>query len=156
MVMLTIWLFSCSKDSEQQNANETQSGFILDVKKNEKLSTGEIVEKNTEIWAIHVWKANKADFEIRSTSEAVNGYAYDKITSKSIKSDIFSVISPLEKKVEPGRYFVFVTLGYNVGNGRLAYSYTNFEVIKGDIAFVKKVFTTQVGSRDYEEWNKKE
>jgi hypothetical protein len=137
MVMLTIWLFSCSKGSKPQNTNEAQSGFILDIKKNEKLATGEIVEKNTEIWAIHIWNANKADFEIRSTSDALNGYAYDKITGKSIKSDIFSVISPLEKKVEPGRYFVYVSLGYNVGNSRLAYSYTNFDVKKGDISIIK-------------------
>lgn len=152
----SIMITSCSKSSDAA-PTESKSGFILYVKKNSKLSTGELVASNLKAGVIHVWKADGKNFSITSSTDAINGYAYDNITKTSIKSNYTYVNTFTESQdADPGQYFVFVILDSSLSSGKLAYSYTTFTVKKGEFNTTTKIFASSTTSLSFQEWSKQD
>lgn len=154
MLLPFMALNGCKKSEGVRIPNK--SGFIIYVKKNTKLSTGELVANNTKAGAIHVWKSDGKDFEISSTNDAINGFAYDKISKKSIKADYTYVSTFTEsKETDAGKYFIFVILDNNQSNGgNLAYSYTNFTIDPEKFPIVTKTFASSTIAGSFQDWNK--
>lgn len=151
LLLFAIAFFACSKNDKKEL--DVKSGFIIDIKTNSSLSTGQIISNPSSIGVIHVWKADSKNFEISSSSDAIQGYAFDKISQTSIKSDYTSFSSHFTSQVLPGKYFVYVTLDGSEDYGKFAYSFTTFEVAKGEIATLTKTFTTKRVSLSFEDWN---
>ena len=142
-----LFLFSCSKKETSQPY--TPTGFSILVKQNSKLQSGQIIEKDVSC-VIMVWKADGKDFDLAKAFDLMGGYAFDKNASISLKSD-YSKTGIMSEKVPPGRYLVFVQL-----NGNLYYSYTYFDVTTGNYNQLKKAFTTNAITAQFEDWNKTE
>ncbi len=152
---LALFLFACDKKDSSEPV--LQSGFILDVKKNEKISTGEVKEMNVSGAVVHVWKTGNDDVRIKNSSDATLGSAYNYTQSKSISSDFRFVTSyRISQNVDPGKYLIFVLLDDTNSSGKFAYSWTAFEVKQGDITNLKKVFTSRAITAAFEDWNKTE
>ena len=147
------YLTGCSKGNSRE-PDVRKATISVVVKKNEKLSSGAIEEKDVPVSVIHIWKTNAtSDIRIKSYSDAATGYAYNYTTSQPVKADYtFSGTSTINQEVEPGYYQIYIRLGDNIGNGSLAYSHVIFLVAKGDNYPLKKVFTTHVTTASYEEW----
>lgn len=154
LLIAVLFVVGCSKDDDPEPEIRTQ-GFSIEVKKNERLSTGEIKAQSANISVIHVWKADNKNLSIKSTTDAIKGFAFDNSTSQSVKSEYTYFSSYAFENVDPGKYFVFVRLGNDPGVS-FAYSYTNFELGAGSAAQLKKTFTTKAIPGSYEEWNKAE
>lgn len=156
LLLPAILITSCSKSSDPK-PTESKSGFILYVKKNSKLSTGELVANNIKAGAIHVWKADGKDLSITSSTDAINGFAYDSKTKTSVKANYTYVNTFTEsKETEPGQYFAFVILDGSLSSGKLAYSYTNFTVKKGEFNMVTKIFASSTTTASFQDWNKQD
>lgn len=152
-----ILLMSCSKSESESTPIESNPGYIIHVKRNTKLSTGELVADYTKAAAIHVWKADGKEFSIASITDGVNGYAYDNFTKSSIKSDYTYVsTSDVTQNVDPGKYFVFVILPEQSNGGSFAYSHKTFEVKKADVITLTKIFGTSTTSLTFQEWDKQD
>lgn len=148
---------SCSKSESESTPVESKPGYIIHVKRNDKLSTGELVANYTKAAAIHVWKADNKDFLISSITDGVSGYAYDNTTKASIKADYTYVSSSdVTQNVDPGKYFVFVILPEQSNGGSFAYSHKTFEVKKGDVITLTKIFSTSTKSLSFEDWDKQD
>lgn len=149
-------LASCSKSDS--SPDESKSGFIINVKKNSKSSTGELVANNTNAAAIHIWKADGKDLTIKGATEAAKGNAYDNITKTFVVADYTFVNTSTETQgVEAGNYFVFVILDNNqTGGGNLAYSYTTITVKEGEFVTATKIFASTTTPAAYQLWTKQD
>ena len=149
-------LASCSKSDP--SPLETKSGFIINVKKNSKSSTGELVATNTNAAAIHIWKADGKDLTIKGVTEAAKGNAYDNISKAFVVADYTFVNTSAETQaVDAGTYFVFVILDNNqAGGGNLAYSYTKFTVKEGEFVTATKIFASTTTPAAYQLWTKQD
>jgi len=144
---------SCTKYERKQRQSTDVTGFSIDVGLNDKLSTGEIIENPAPVAVMHVWRADNKNYEILSVEDAVSGYATDK-TSDRLESASFHILgSRVSQKVGQGKYFVFVMLDESPSVGKFAYSYTSFEVIKGEKTTLKKTFTSRVTDKQFEDWH---
>ncbi len=157
VLLLAILLLSCSK-KDSTTEPETKEGYIIDVKKNRKLTTGEIVAENTQVSVIHVWKIEgNNNVTIKNPFDAITGFAFDNTANKSVKANYTYVYkSHVSEQVPVGNYLVYVQLDESVGVGRQAYTYTTFQVKKGEFENLNKVFTSKVTTGSYEAWDKKE
>lgn len=154
LILPIMILSSCSKSSDSTPI-VGKSGYIIHVKKNSTLSTGQLVANDTKAAAIQVWKADGRTFSITSPTDAVSGYAYDSVTKTSVKSDYTYVSSfDVTNNVDPGDYFVFVILPEQTsGTGSFAYSYTNFTVKKGEVITLTKIFSSSSIGLKFQDWN---
>ena len=71
------YLTGCSKgNSREPDVRKTTISVVI--KKNEKLSSGAIEEKDVPVSVIYLWKTNAtSDIRIKSYSDAATGYAYN-------------------------------------------------------------------------------
>ncbi len=112
---------------------ETKEGYIIDVKKNRKLTTGEIVVGNIQVAVIHVWKI-EGNNNVKIGNDVILGFAYDHTANKSVKANYTYVnTSHVAEQVPVGKYLVYVLLDNSIGMGRLAYSHTTFQVKKENL-----------------------
>lgn len=153
---IIILFANCSKSKPDSADTELNSGFIIRVYINKKLTTQEIVSNSASVGAIHVWKADGKDFEIVSSTDAISGYARDKNTSRSIKSDYTTTSNSFAMNAAPGKYFAFVILDDSETGRRFCYSHTPFEVKKGEVTTLEKKFTTKAPNLSFESWNASE
>lgn len=157
LLLSVITFLSCSKSEGESTPIESKAGYIIHVKRNSKLSTGEIVANYTKAAAVHVWKAEERSFSIASLTDAINGYAFDNVTKASVKSDYTYIsTSDVSQNVDPGKYFVFVVLPEQSSGGSFAYSHTVFEVRKADVVTITKIFSTSTKPLTFENWDKQD
>ena len=142
-------LFSCSKDKKETPSEPT--GFSIIVKQNSIVS-GHVVENDANC-LIMVWKADGKDFDLSNISD---GYAIDKNTDKAVKFNYGTSVNVMSEKVPAGHYLAFVQRTNTGDYGRLAYSYTYFDVSENNYNEMKKVFTTHVIDGRFELWNQPE
>ena len=149
-VLLLLFL-SCTK--EQRKPRQYLTGYSIAVAMNEKLSNGQIIENSAPVGVIHVWKADNKNYEILSVADAVDGYATDKSSDRLESAYYSSLSSPITEKATEGKYFIFIMLDETPATGKFAYSYTSFEVIKGQQTTLKKTFTSHVVNSQFEDWH---
>lgn len=138
---------SCSKEPESVNGVLNFSCYTQ-----KKLSTGEYVEQPFKVAVLQIWDANNRDLEIKSSTDAVSGYAYDKISGKSVQSiytgaDLYNY----KNEMKQGEYFIFVLTDQN-SIPYFAWSYKYFSVYKGETIELKKVFSPTATSLMYDPW----
>jgi hypothetical protein len=154
--VLMLLFVSCTKHERKPRQRTDFTGFSVDVGINDKSSTGQIIENPAPVSIIHVWKANNKQFEIIKVSDAVDGYATE-MTSGRLESASYHLRgSSVSQRTTEGKYFVFLMLDESPSIGKFAYSYTTFEVIKGEKTTLKKTFTSRVGNTLFEDWNASE
>lgn len=148
IILFTILLLSsCGKDEKAVNGTMNFSCFTQ-----EKLSTGEYIERPFKAAMIQIWKADNCDFEIKSVIDASNGYAFDKITGKSIKSDYTELfLYTCSMQLPQGKYFIFVLTDED-DIPYFAYSYKKFSIYNGETLELKKVFSYSAISMAYDPW----
>ena len=144
---------SCTKYERKQRQRENPTGFSIQVSINDKSSTGQITESAAPVAMIHVWKSDNRNFAILSVGQAVDGYATDLISGRLESAYYTSLFSPASDNAIPGKYFVFVMLDESPAVGKYSYSYTSFEVVKGERTQLKKTFTSHVNDAKFEDWN---
>jgi hypothetical protein len=149
---LVLVCVSCTKYERKQRQNPNPTGFTIEVQINDK-SSGQITQRSAQVAMIHVWKSDNRNFQILSVGRAVDGYATDVLSDRLESAYYTSLSSPASERATPGKYFVFVMLDDGPTVGKFAYSFTSFEVIKGQETELKKTFTTHVGDNEFEEWN---
>ncbi|WP_187262302.1 hypothetical protein [Pontibacter beigongshangensis] len=102
---------------------------------------------------IHVWQAENKDFDLALSPDIQVGNVYDKNTASFHTIDYGAIGSTMNEKVLPGRYFVYVLLPKSAGNGGLMYSYTYFEIKKGETLPLKKIFSHDTPTGTFEPWD---
>jgi hypothetical protein len=151
--ILMLLFLSCTKYERKQRQRINPTGFSIEVKINDKLSTGQIIERDAPVAMIHVWKSNNRNFVVKSVGQAVDGYATDLISDRLESAYYTSLSSPASDRATEGKYFVFVMLDESPSTGKFSWSYTTFEVIKGEQTDLKKTFTSHVSNNQFEEWH---
>jgi hypothetical protein len=154
--ILMLLFLSCTKYERKQRQTPNPTGFSIDIRINDKSSTGEVTERTAPVAMIHVWKSDNRNFHIISVGAAIDGYATDKISDRLVSAYYTSLSTPAFQNATEGKYFVFVILDDSPSVGKFAYSYTPFEVIKGQRTELKKTFTTRIANNQFEEWNASE
>ncbi|MFD2512608.1 hypothetical protein ACFSRY_01905 [Pontibacter locisalis] len=149
--ILFLIIFTSCKDDEPEVIPETR--LTIEVSKQEASSTGSIsTERTTAI--IHVWEAAGRDFDVSKSPDIYLGNVYDN-NSETYKTIEYGAIgSRMVEKIEPGRYFVYVLLPKSNNSGSLAYSYTYFDIKKGDNLKLSKTFSHDLDEGIYEKWDK--
>lgn len=128
--------------------------LILKVSKQELAGAGQFTAQPTPA-IIHVWKAENREFDVpASASDIYLGFAHDKVSKTSYTADYGAVGSAMNEEIEPGKYFIYVLLNKSANTGSLAHSYTYFEIKEGQKLNLKKTFAYNVGTEQYEDWNK--
>jgi hypothetical protein len=152
--LFVLFLFSSCKDKDDDEQQPTPATkVILEVMKQSKSSSGQVSLVPASA-IIHMWVADNSDFDVAASPEIHVGSAFDK-TSNSFKTMKYGAIgSRMSETIEPGRYFVYVLLPKSSGSGSLAYSYTYFEIKQGETLNLKKTFGSEVGSGQFESWEK--
>ena len=147
-LLLVLLLSSCKKE-EPVLATRME----LQVMKQKKSSSGKVtVEPTTAM--IHVWNAENKEFDVNASPDIQYGSAYDKLSESSHTMKYGAIGSSMKEGIKPGRYFVYVVLPKSSGNGSLAYSYSYFDVKKGETIKLAKTFSHDVGEGMYEDWDK--
>jgi hypothetical protein len=150
-LLLFVFLTACK---DEEDAPEPQTRIDLEVSK-QKLDSSGKVTVNRAPAIIHIWKAEDRDYDVEaSSSDMYIGYAYDKVSGTHKTAEYGSVGSVAKEVVKPGRYFVYVLLMKSSSAGSLAYSYTTVDVKEGETLALKKVFSHDIGTEQYEEWDK--
>ena len=151
--ILMLLFLSCTKYERKQRQRPNPTGFTIDVTINDKSSAGQITERVAPVAMIHVWKSDNRNFHIISVGQAIDGYATDVLSNRLVSAYYTSLSSPASDRAAEGKYFVFVMLDDTPSSGKFCYSYTSFEVIKGEETNLKKTFTSRVSNNQFEEWN---
>lgn len=151
--ILIITFVSCSKEERKPRPNVHITGYSIDIGINDKSTSGQIIEHTAPVAVIHVWRADNKNYEILSVGDAIGGYATDKSSDRLESAYYSSLSSPITEKAIPGKYFVFVVLDESPTVGKFSYSYTSFEVVKGEQTLLKKTFTSHVADNQFEDWN---
>lgn len=152
ILFITVAAFASCKKDEVIKDDPKPTGFSLNIYLQDKLSTGETIDRSQKAF-INVWKADGKDFEVKSSLDALSGYAYDKTSDKSIKADYQTFGSHYGGQYPPGKYFVYVMLPEMEIPGSFAYSYTTFEVKSEQWTDLKKVFPYGTTSLNFDPWN---
>lgn len=150
IILSVILLASCGKDDPEPEPKV--SNVSVTVYKQNRLSTGEFTNYRINS-IIHIWKGD--NLTIKSSTDAVQGFAYDNTAQKSVSSTYSTTDSHFYiKDVPPGKYLIFVMDVATSGFGKLASSHTTFTVNKGEDVELNKIFSYNVSSAGSEEWNK--
>lgn len=151
-LLLLLFVASCTKYERKRRPNTNITGFSIEVGINDKLSTGQIIEHEAPVSVIHVWKADNQNLEILSVGEAIDGYATDQTSGQLVSAYYSSLSAPASVQSTEGKYFIFLMLDESPSVGEFAYSYTSFEVIKGEQTTLKKTFTSHATGNQFEDW----
>jgi hypothetical protein len=150
-LLFFVFLTACK---DEEDAAEPQTRINIEVSK-QKLDSSGKVTVNRAPAIIHIWNAEDKDFDVEaSSSDMYIGYAYDKVSGTYKTAEYGSVGSVAKEVVKPGKYFVYVLLMKSSSTGSLAHSYTTVDVKEGETLELKKVFSHDVGTEQYEEWEK--
>lgn len=152
LVLPAMLIASCSK-SESDVTTDVKSSFNISVKKNYKLSTGEVMHGSATVGILNVWKIDNKNIVIDNTSDAISGFALDQDTKKSVSADYTTSSANFQSECEPGKYLVFVILSQYAADGKLAHSDTTFVVNKGENAIVSKNFNSYSSSVGRQNWS---
>lgn len=137
----------CKKsEDEPKTGRYTFSCYIQD-----RLSTGEIIEKSKDIAVLHIWDANGRDFDTSNFGDAISGYMFDKIEGKSVQSiETKMYLSSAYGELPVGRYLIYINIGNEYPN--FAYSYKVFDIVGGEVTNLKKVFHLGIYPTSYDPW----
>ena len=150
--VLMLLFVSCTKYERKPRQRTDFTGFSIDVRINDKLSTGQIIENPAPIAIMHVWKADNKNYEILSVADAVDGYATDKTSDRLESASYHLLDASVSLRTTAGKYFAFVILDESPSVGKFAYSYTSFEVINGEKTTLTKTFTSRASNAQFEDW----
>ncbi|PKV66887.1 hypothetical protein [Pontibacter ramchanderi] len=148
--LLVFLLFaSCKDEKDPEPVSET----IMDLKvmKQKKSSSGQTITEPASA-IIHVWKAENREFDVAASPDIHFGYVYDKISQSYVTMNYGAIGSKMRERIEPGKYFVFVLLPKSSDNTSLAYSYSYFEIKKGETLNLVRTFSHNVSPGAYESW----
>jgi hypothetical protein len=153
LIPLLLLLFLAACKDEQEKPPTPTTKIILEVKKQSKNASGQkTIEAVPAI--IHMWPAENCEFDVGASPDIHFGYAFDK-ASNSYKTMKYGAIgSRMSEVIKPGRYFVYVLLPKSSSSGSLAYSYTYFDIKEGENLQLSKTFSVDIGSGQYESWEK--
>lgn len=149
LTLVSVMLFACSKNDDSNAEPEAKQGVQLEFVKDQKLTSGEVVENPFTASILLIWKADGKDFKYSGPNDGI--YAYDNVSAKSFEAN-YSYTGVKSKTIDlpAGKYFVaFVT--DNSSDPRLAHSYTTFEVKSNSYTKLKKNVTNmKIGA--YTRW----
>ena len=150
IILSAIFFASCGKKDEEPEPKT--SNVSVTVYKQNRLSTGEFTNYRVNS-IIHIWRGD--NLTIKSSTDAVQGFAYDNTAQKSVSSTYSTTDSHLYiKNVPPGKYLIFVMDVSTSGFGKLASSHTEFNVNQGEDVELNKIFSYNISSAGSEDWNK--
>jgi hypothetical protein len=151
--LVVFLLLSSCKDKDKEKTPIPATKVILEVMKQSKSSSGQTTLAPASS-IIHVWVADNRDFDVAASPDIHVGSVFDK-TSNSFKTIKYGAIgSRMNEAIEPGKYFVYVLLPKSSASGSLAYSYTYFEIKQGETLPLRKTFSSDIGSGQFESWEK--
>lgn len=101
---------------------------------------------------IYIWDKAGKDLEIRDIEDAVEGYAYDKISGQRVRYSSENRYGILVTNLFKGKYLAFAIDDITRGEGQLAFSYKHFEVNEEPKLFMDKTFSLGVQGASFEEW----
>ncbi len=149
MILLLMSVFlGCSKKDEV-TPPETKQGVNLKFVKSSKLNSGETVENAFNISIVMIWKADGKNFKYNGLNDGL--YAYDNTSKQSYKADYsYQNIRTETYNLPAGQYFITIITDSSE-SPKLAYSYTNFTVEKGNYLNLKKDVSS-MSSYTYTAW----
>ncbi|MDQ3292293.1 MAG: hypothetical protein M3Q05_13480 [Bacteroidota bacterium] len=154
LLLLAVFAFGGCKKDDEVNPDEENAKVDLGVFKITKDATGKAIKApiNCTIW---MWRTENRDFDVAASgSEIYVGRAFDKTTKTHISADYGAIGVVMTEKIKPGKYLVYVVINKSDSPGSQAYSYTNVEVGAEKTLNFKKVFSENVGTMQFEAWEK--
>ncbi|QNF33698.1 hypothetical protein HUW51_13575 [Adhaeribacter swui] len=153
LTLLTLLVFGgCKKDDEVKPipTGDIDLGFF---KISADPATGQTT--NTPIQCtIWMWKTDNRNLDLTSSgSEIYLGRILDKNTNKYVSAEYGAIGINMREKVETGKYLVYVFINKSDQKGSLAYTYTNVEIKEDKKVSLRKVFSQDIGTQQYEAWN---
>ncbi|QMU30067.1 hypothetical protein [Adhaeribacter radiodurans] len=155
LLLLVVFSFSgCQKDDEV-NPDEASAQVDLGVFKiTQDPTSGKAVKAplNCTIW---MWRTENHDYDVAASgSEIYVGRIFDKTTKTYVSAEYGAIGVVMTEKIKPGKYLVYVVINKSDQLGSQAYSYTNVEVGAEKTLNIKKVFSQNVGTMQFEAWEK--
>ncbi len=153
LTLLTLLVFGgCKKDDE---VKPIPTGDIdLGIYKNTlDPATGKTTKEAIQC-TIWMWKTDNRSLDLAgSGSEAYLGRILDKNTKGYVSAEYGAIGINMREKVETGKYLVYVFINKSDQKGSQAYSYTNVEIKEDKKVSIRKTFSQDIGTQQYEEWS---
>lgn len=152
--LLALFTFGgCKKDDEVQP--EPTADIDLGVFKiTQDPATGKSV-RTPLVCTIWMWGSDNREFDIAASgSEIYVGRILDKKTQTYASAEYGAIGVQMTEQIKPGKYLVYVVINKSDQPGSQAYSYKYVEVGDDKKLSFKKVFSKDIGSMQYEEWDK--
>ena len=153
LTLLTLLVFGgCKKDDE---VKPIPTGDIdLGVFKNTlDPATGKTTRQPIQC-TIWMWKKDGRNVDLAASgSEIYVGRILDKNTNKYVSAEYGAIGLNMKEKVETGNYLVYVFINKSDQKGSQAYSYTNVEIKEDKKVSIRKTFSPDVNTLQFEDWN---
>ncbi|PSR56138.1 hypothetical protein AHMF7605_22850 [Adhaeribacter arboris] len=155
LLLLAVFTFSGCKKDEEVNPDEESAKVDLGVFKiTQDPATGKAVKApiTCTIW---MWRTENRDYDIAASgSEIYVGRIFDKTTKTYVSAEYGAIGVVMTEKIKPGKYLVYVVINKSDLPGSQAYSYKNVEIGADQTLNFKKVFSQNVGTMQFEDWEK--
>ncbi len=147
---MVIAMYGCG-DSGEVEPRQKLTGFILRVKAENKLSTGEIKLEETSGNFLRIWKAEGKSFDSFNKPVEDSKYLYDSNSKTSFEYDHLVTGGTMSKEIDPGRYYFHIQTGQD---GRLNYTAGYVEIEKENDLVVYEIIVPANGiSYSWFDWN---
>ena len=153
LTLLTLLVFGgCKKDDEVEPipTGDIDLGIF---KLTPDPETGKATRKAVQstIW---MWKTDDRNLDLTASgSEIYLGRILDKNTNKFVSAEYGAIGINMREKVETGKYLLYVFINKSDQKGSQAYTYTNVEIKEDKKVSIRKVFSQDIGTQQYEDWN---
>lgn len=150
LFLLVLFAFSaCQKDEDQNPIAEVDLGVF---KVTTDSTSGKAVKTpiNCTIW---MWNTDNRELDIAASgAEVYVGRALDKRTNTYVSAQYGAIGVLMTEQIKPGNYLVYVVINKSDEPGSQAYSYTQVTIGAEQKLTFTKVFSRNVGTQQFEEW----
>lgn len=149
-LLILLFITAC----KEEDTPSPKTRYDIEVRKQIKDSAGKVTAKPT-LALIYMWPSEGRDFDVSASgSDVYAGAVYDKNSGTLVTAKYGAVGAVMNEEVEPGKYFVYVTLPKSSEQSSLVHSYTYFELKEGETLEVRKTFGYSLTPGQFEEWGK--
>lgn len=152
ILILSLFSFvSCKKDDAAEPSAKMELGVF---KITQDSATGK-TSRTQAVATIWMWNTENRELDVAASgSEIYLGRIYDKTTKTYVSSEFGAIGTSMIETIKPGNYLIYVMLNKSDLPGSQAYSYTTVQVSDDQKLSFKKIFSLNVGTQQYEPWEK--
>ncbi len=150
--LLSLFMFaSCKKEEVEPDTADIDLGIYKLTQDPTSGKMSKTAVKST-IW---LWSSDNRQLDTPVPSTDIYlGSLYDKQSKTLVNAEYGAIGVSMIETIKPGKYLVYVMLNKSDQPGSLAYSYKEIEVGADKKLTFTKIFSSNVGNEQYEEWDK--